>query len=331
MKKIGLLFVFVIFTIIIIPVGITLLYGIEQPKSTVTIAEEQKIRVIEPNTQEVKTMGFEEYIRGVVAAEMPALFEEEALKAQAVAARTYALRRIRANQKNNDPKEADMSMDYRTGQAYLSIDQLKQRWGDHFYQYYDKITKAVDATTGEIMIYNQEPIEAVFHSTSAGITQNAEDVWSVEVPYLKSVESKLDEHAPDFISTKTIAESDAMSVLKNQYPELLLSDAKLLTQIQIIDRTEGGYIKTAQIGNKIVTGRELRELFKLRSSNFTIQQAGDSIVFTTQGYGHGAGMSQYGANFMAQQGKTYREILFHYYQGVEVITMQDEDIKKTDF
>lgn len=258
---------------------------------------------------------FEEYIKGVLAAEMPVLFEIEALKAQAVAARTYAVKKMN-QEKKEELKGADISTEHSKGQAYLSVEELKQKWGENFYTYYNKITKAVEETKNEIMIYEEEPIEAVFHSTSAGITQSAEDVWQVDVPYLQSVESIGDIEAPVFVDEKIISKQEVFQLLKEKYPEIVIQD--LIRQIQIVERNNGGYIKKAQIGNKILSGEEIRSLFNLRSSCFSIEEEGDNLKFISKGYGHGAGMSQYGANYMAKEGKNYKEILMHYYQGVQI-------------
>lgn len=266
--------------------------------------------VCNPETEIIEELGLEEYIKGVVAAEMPVSFEKEALKAQAVAARTYALRRLQ--EKEGIDKEE-------IAQAYLSEKELKERWGEKYLIYKSKIDAAVEETEGEIMTYEDEIIEAVFHSTSAGYTENSENLWNEEKPYLKSVESKQDEKAPDYI-VKTIFENDAIvAKLEQKYSDIVITNAPILQQIQVIKRSEAGYIMQIQIGNKIFTGNEIRVLLGLRSTNFTVNQKDNKVTITTRGYGHGIGMSQYGANYMAQDGKNYKEILKHYYQGVDIV------------
>ncbi len=324
-KKVCLYILYIFVCLILLPTVISLFYN-NGNKSTPTfsptksLGEEKQqdtaktlIKVYNPETEEVNEMGFEDYIKGVVAAEMPALFSEEALKAQAVAARTYACKKINTSNGKIDPKEP-----YNIGQAYMTMDELKQKWGDKFNEYYAKISNAVDSTKGEILVYKDEPIEAVFHSTSAGITESSENVWSVGLPYLVSVDSKQDTEAPDYISEKTISTKEIIAKLQSKYNDLVLTSEKLAKQMQIIERTKAGYVKNIQIGNHIFSGKEIRELFGLRSSDFSITQNGDNITFTTKGYGHGAGMSQYGANFMAEEGSTYEDILKHYYVGVEI-------------
>ncbi len=252
----------------------------------------------------------EEYIIGVVAAEMPALFNIEALRAQAVAARTYAINQM---QSNNLSLEDMISGD---GQAYITLEEMKNRWGNSFETYYKKIETAVLSTAQEIMVYDDEPILAVFHAISCGKTETAENVWSSPKPYLKSVESPMDEKAAEFSHEITISSNIVAGLLQKAKPDLKLYDGSLKEQMQVIDRTEAGYVNTMQIGNLVFTGREVREALGLRSCDFTITQNGDEMTFKTEGYGHGAGMSQYGANFMAEEGKGYKEILEYYYSGI---------------
>jgi stage II sporulation protein D len=248
----------------------------------------------------------EEYIKSVVAAEMPASFASEALKAQAVAARTYALRNC--NDINNLNK---------LYQEHISIDEMKKRWGKNFDTYYQKISDAVDETRGEVVKYGNEIIEAVFHSTSAGVTENSENVWKNNLPYLRSVDSHEDEKAPNFISKKTFDIQDLIDKINNEYKTELTVE-NFLDKFVIKNKTDAGYVTKIQVDNKIVNGMEFRMLLGLRSTNFDLKKNGNEIIFTTKGFGHGAGMSQYGANFMAQEGYNYKEILMHYYSGVTI-------------
>lgn len=309
----------VIFALVILPTLITFVYNsekgiqnvesIKESEDTKVNYENQITKVYSPEIEIIQDIGIEEYIKGVVAAEMPALFEEEALKAQAVAARTYALKKMKDNK---DIVETDI------GQAYLSKEELKQKWGSNYNTYWKRISKAVDATKNQVMMYDNEMIDAVFHSTSAGYTENSENMWSVSLPYLRGVESHQDENAPDFVTEKNIKAEEVIGKLQNKYKDIVLTDVALLQQIQIVQRSEAGYILQIQIGNKILTGREVREALGLKSSNFTIHQKDDELIFTTRGYGHGVGMSQYGANYMAQEGSSYDDILKHYYQGIKI-------------
>ena len=267
-------------------------------------------------TQENKETGsqsdFESYITGVVAAEMPALYENEALKAQAVAARTYAKRRMEAGNSLD-------TMIENGGQAYNSVDDMREKWGNNFDEYYNKIKSAVDDTEGEIMIYDGEPILAVFHAISGGKTESAANIWSQDEPYLKSVDSSMDETSDEYIQEETIPVNTVISKLQAAKPSMAVSSGSLEGQMQIIERTEAGYVKEIQIGNAVFTGREVRERLGHRSSDFTVRQEGENMIFTTKGYGHGAGMSQYGANELAKEGMDYHEILEYYYTGISFL------------
>ncbi len=252
----------------------------------------------------------ESYIIGVVAAEMPVSFEKEALKAQAVAARTYAYRQI-GNSLEIVPENI--------GQAYISVDEMKKRWGENFDQNYEKVSAAVYETKNEIMVFGGEPILAVFHSTSGGVTESSENVWSEKLSYLQSVDSHYDENAPDFLVNSEFLESD--------FRERFLKQGCFFSQnikddISILERSDAGYVKKIEIGGKIFKGAVVRQILALRSTNFTVSFDNSKIIFTTKGYGHGAGMSQYGAEFFAKSGKNYKEILLHYYYGVEFISIK---------
>lgn len=267
--------------------------------------------VIPANGQQMTDDAMESYIIGVVAAEMPALFADEALKAQAVAARTYAI-----NQMQNSNITIDQMIE-NGGQAYITQDDMHKKWGANFDLYYNKIKTAVLSTKGEIMVYNNEPILAVFHAISCGKTEEAENVWNDSLPYLKSVDSSMDRESSEYTYETTLPVKTVVALLQKAHSDLKLYDGSLKEQMQVIDRTAAGYINTMQIGNKVFTGREVRELLGLRSSDFTVKQDGDNMVFTTEGYGHGAGMSQYGADSMAKDGKSYKEILTYYYTGID--------------
>lgn len=253
----------------------------------------------------------EEYITGVVAAEMPVSFRFEALKAQAVASRTYTLKHT-----NNYNKINSESI----GQAFISISDMKKRWQSNFENNYKKIKSAVYSTRGIIMEYNGEPIEAVFHSTSAGITENAENVWGKELPYIKSVKSDLDKNAPNFVSKSEFNKNE----FENKIKENIKSAKKLdnmFDNFKITKRSEAGYVLEVDLGGVSVKGNDIRTALGLRSTDFEFDRNDKNIIFTTKGYGHGAGMSQYGAEFMAREGKNFEEILKHYYSGIEITSI----------
>lgn len=297
-----------------VPAIITIFYN-EQS----TVDQEDKkgieISIRLEETGQVINLDLEEYIIGVVAAEMPASYNLEALKAQAVAARTYAYRKIITGTEV-------LSSDFRKGQAYLSNEQLKERWGNEHYNYLKKISEAVYTTKGQILVYNDEPIEAVFHAISAGKTQSSLDLWGFELPYLVSVESEQDIDAPSFFTEYIFSEEEVKNKLKANYSDLTLSVEPLVNQMQIVRKNEAEYIQQIQIGNKVITGEEFRHALSLKSSNFTIKQKDEDLFITTKGYGHGAGMSQYGANELANANYKYDDILKHYYIGAKIKTLK---------
>ena len=310
-KMIFTIFIYIIIAIIILPAMIT--YCSYHSKNTNEIqTTETEGELASPEVVRYHTNELEEYVKGVVAAEMPALFEKEALKAQAVSARTYAVHKMKEMNTN--------TISYDIGQAYITVDEMKQKWKNHFEEYYNHINEAVEDTKGEIMVYDNEPILAVFHAESGGKTESAENVWQKEIPYLKSVDSSLDIKAPNFETSICFTYDEVLKRFCNKYNDFILNEQTLPQQIYIQSCSPAGYVQKMQIGNKTLTGREVREILNLRSANFTINIENNNITFTTKGYGHGAGMSQYGAEFMAKQGKTYRQILEHYYTDISFST-----------
>ena len=265
----------------------------------------------------VEEMDMETYLRGVVRAEMPASFELEALKAQAVAARTYLLYKMEQGGSANHP-DADICDDINCCNAYKSEAEAAANWGMSTAVYEEKIRRAVAETDGEVILYENAPVLAVFHSSSAGATQNVEDVWQKSLPYLRSVDTPENADAvPNYNSTATFSLTEFKELVISQYPTANLSGSpsNWFTNIR---QTETGAVLTLQVGGVELTGVALRTLLGLRSTTFTIDFTDDAVVFSVTGYGHGVGMSQYGANVMAGEGKTYREILTHYYTGATV-------------
>ena len=270
--------------------------------STSSIPSSKSINVKLASGQ-VVNMSLEDYVVGVVGAEMPASFNTEALKAQAVASRTYALKKTASG--------ATISASI-SDQVYNTVDQLKQKWGSSFNTYYSKVQNAVRSTQGQCLTYNGSYIEALFFSTSNGRTEDAVNVWGNSFAYLKSVESPWDTSVSGFSQTKSISMSDISSKLG-----VNLTSA---SDISITGRTVGNRVANVSICGKNYTGVKIRQLLGLRSADFEVSQSGNNIVFTTKGYGHGVGMSQYGANGMAKAGYSYSQILKHYYTGVSIVT-----------
>lgn len=248
----------------------------------------------------VQNMELEEYIVGVVAAEMPASFNTEALKAQAIAARTYAVKKT---------SQGKTLVNSTADQVYKTTSQMKSTWGSQYNYYYNRVKSAVDATRGLVLKYNGEYIDAQYSAMTNGKTELPEYVWSFSRPYLQCVSSSWDEQVKNFKVTKSFS-YDAVSKALGQ-------NISKDTTIEVLKRTVSGRVETIKIGEKTYTGVEVRSSLGLRSTDFTIE-LGDTVNITTKGYGHGVGMSQYGANVAANGGYTYSQILSHYYVGTVV-------------
>lgn len=262
-------------------------------------------------------MTLERYLTGVVRGEMPASFEMEALRAQAAAERSYVYYQLAAGRKDAHP-DADFCTDHTCCSAYLSETAAREKWGGDFAPWNTRVEQAVSDTDGQVVLYNGRPILAVFHSSSAGRTAAAGDVWSGDLPYLVSVDSpEGEETVPNYYSTVTFTAAEAKEKLLAAHPELRLSGAP--------DRWFGaaaengsGRVETVSVGGTDIEGTELRRIFGLRSACFTVAADSESVTFRVTGYGHGVGMSQYGANQLAREGKTWQEILEWYYTGATV-------------
>lgn len=263
------------------------------------------VRVYQEKKDKIITVPLEKYVIGVVSGEMPASFHIEALKAQTVASRTYVLYQI----EHNKNKEYDV-YDSENSQVYLEEGTLKGRWGNDYVKYMNKIKTAVLSTLGEYLVYNGEIIDSLFFSSSAGYTENSEDVFQESLPYLRSVESKWDVESPSYENIITLSLEEFYKKLNIDY------SAKL--EAKILKTTSTGRISEISINNNKFTGQEIRKLLNLKSSFASIQQKNNQIIINTKGSGHGVGMSQYGANGMANEGYKYNEILKHYYTGVEI-------------
>ena len=253
------------------------------------------------------------YLWSVVAAEMPASFEEEALKAQAVAARTFALA---DNHKSNHP-DADVCTDHACCQAWMTREEAEANWGSDAVEKGNKITLAVSETADEIALYDGAPIQAAFHSSSGDTTQNAVEVWGYDAPYLQSVTSPEGDEVPDYHSTKVFTAQELKDVVTAAYPEANLGADPALW-ISAPTYNSGGTVDKISVGGVELSGAQARTLFNLRSACFSVEYADGSFTFSVTGYGHGVGMSQYGANSMAAAGSSYKDILEHYYTGITV-------------
>lgn len=292
------------FVVIIIPYIIVSLF-IRNDEITFNFSSSSVVRVYRNDKKIVDTIPIEEYILGVLAGEMPIEFDIEALKAQAVAARSYVMVQMERNSK----KDYDV-IDTVLNQVYLDDNYLMTVWKNSYINNINKIKTAVLSTKGEYISYNGKVAEALFFSTSPGKTENSEDVFQNKVPYLRSVDSKWDTISPVFESKKTFNLSNFYKILGLKYSDKL--------DIVVTDKTDTGRVKTIKINGKMFSGNDICSKLGLRSTYFTIIKNNNSVIINNKGYGHGVGMSQYGAEAMAEKGYKYTDILKHYYQGVEI-------------
>lgn len=333
MKKVAI-YLLVAFTIIVfLPFSITNIgggvksYAIDEFKRSFDYGK-ITVNVFNTNNKKVETMDLEEYVKGVVAAEMPINFEEEALKAQAVAARTYVLSRKNntLNGLNSSHDNADVCTDIHC-QAWAGKDALNTRWGSEAQINWVKIERAVNETEGLVITYNKKLINPLYHSNSGGMTENVVNVWGTEeVPYLKPVKSLGEEtFTNEYKNVLNISYTDFTNKLKTAYPNIKFTSKDIFKEINIVSRTESERVKEIKVGNISIKGTEFRTLLGLKSANYTIERDGQNgIKITTIGSGHGVGMSQCGADYMALHGSLFSDILKYYYPSTEII-----DYKKT--
>ncbi len=300
MKKI-LLFSF---AVIFIPYIIVNIF-IRNDEITFNFSSSSVVRVYRNKIGVIDNVPIEEYVLGVLAGEMPIEFELEALKAQAVAARSYVMTQMERNSR----KDYDV-VDTVMNQVYLDNNYLITVWKNSYTDNINKIKTAVLSTKGEYISYNNKVAEALFFSTSPGKTENSEDVFLNKVAYLRSVDSSWDTISPVYETKKEFTLLSFYNTLNLKYSDLL--------NIEILDSTNTGRIKRIKINEKIFTGDEICSLFNLRSTYFSILKSDNIITIINKGYGHGVGMSQYGAEAMAEKGYNYQDILKYYYQGVEI-------------
>lgn len=275
--------------------------NVEHPLIEVTIQRSE--------TDEIETIPLEQYVASVVASEMPAQFELDALKAQAIAARTYIVNHLLH-------EDEELISDTTNHQVYRNKSELQSLWGTDFHWKWEKINRAVAETESLIITYENEPITPTFFSMSNGYTEDAEHYWGNELPYLKSVESKWEEDLPNFVTQEVFTFAEINELLNTT----IQNGSKISVKV---NRTPSNRVSEVQIAEQSFSGRSIREKLNLRSTDFTIEQKNNHFIFTTKGYGHGVGMSQYGANGMAEEGKTYDEIITYYYNDVSISSITD--------
>ena len=328
MKKVLLYILCMVFLCFLIPILFTKKSEPKEIKSNVEIeykednnvvydyGEFNKVKLLHTKTGEVEELELDQYLLGVVSSEMPASFEIEALKAQAVVARTYTIYKITEEKKHEN---ADICDDSKCCQAWISKEDRFARWNEEERESnWSKIEEAVNSTKGEIVKYEGKPINAFFHSNSGGTTDTATAVWGgANYPYLQAVETSGEDAYTQYSSEVVLSKEEFANKIREYHSKFQI-DYSLENQIEILSYTEGERVKEIKIGNLNLSGVEIRNIFKLKSAKFEISIDGENVRFNVVGYGHGVGMSQTGADSMARQGKNYEDIIKHFYTGVEI-------------
>ena len=278
------------------------------------------IKLLHDKTGEVEELNLDEYLLGVVSSEMPASFEIEALKAQAVVARTYTIYTIEHN--NGKHENADICDNSSCCQAWISKEDRLNKWEENMRnEYWNKIIKCVNDTEGKVITYEGNIIDAFFHSNSGGTTETPVNVWGgTNYPYLQSVQTSGEDAYSQYSSEVNISKKDFVEKIKQKHSNLQI-DFNNEDAVKILDYTESGRVKTVKVGNLELSGVEIRSLIGLKSTNFNFEIIDNNIVFKVLGYGHGVGMSQTGADSLAKDGSNYEEIIHHFYKDVEIITL----------
>lgn len=329
MKKVILYFIFVIILIFTMPIVFTDQFDTEEVVSEEVVNEKieevqyekadygdlSMIKLLHSDSGEVQEIEFDTYLYGVVSAEMPASYELEALKAQAVVARTYTIYKIANGGKHEN---ADICDSPNCCQAWITKENRLARWDENLREeYWNKITTAVDSTSGEYITYQGQPINSFFHSNSGGQTELPVNVWGGSYPYLQIVSTSGEEGYNGYYSEVLISKDELIQKMLEKYSNFQINFDEV-NCIQILDLTESSRVKTMKIGNVSLSGVEVRKIFGLKSAKFSFEIIGDTIKFSVTGYGHGVGLSQTGSDSLAKQGMNYQQIIKHYYKDVEI-------------
>ena len=317
MKKMMLISVIISSFMFLMPLAV--LGQVEKPKTEVieTAAvvkvengRKDVFRVYDKTTDKTIEMAADDYIFCVVAAEMPALYEIEALKAQAVAAYTYACYKRELNKK----ADYDITTDFSTDQSFKTEEKACEDWGENAEEYVEKIKSAIKCVSGKCMYYENKPIFSAYHAVSSGKTYSAKDVWGKEIKYLKSVDSSGDKESKKYAAVLEFTESE----LEEKFSSLIEKKVENTDILSELKTKKSGLVDSVKVHGNDIAGSKIRTVLGLPSSNFKFEQKQGKYVFNCFGYGHGVGMSQHGANYMAKQGYTYKQILSHYYTSVTI-------------
>ena len=315
MKKMFVILIIISSIILLLPLSVMSkneeTKSVEMSNTSLKVEKEQKdtFNVLDKQSGKVVKMDVGEYIFSVVAAEMPALYEKEAIKAQAVAAYTFAL--IRKNE--NSDKEYDITTDFTVDQSFISREDVRKKWGDKADEYENKIEGAIEDVKGYKVTYNGELALTVYHALSCGKTESSENVWGKAFPYLEPVLSEWDKLHSDYISEETFSATE----IKEKFGEIDFKGEEK-NYFTNLSKTKSGMVKSISVCGKEMSGNEVRSVLNLRSASFETEYSEGGFKFTVYGYGHSVGMSQYGADCMAKQGSDFKEILTYYYNGCKI-------------
>lgn len=321
MKKLLFYFIFIIILVFVMPIIFTNKFKTEEVSTEEVVDEKfdygeySIIRLLHIASGTVEEMELDNYLYGVVASEMPASFELEALKAQAVVARTYTIYQLKNSQKHDD---ADICDNSQCCQAWISKENRLAKWEENLREeYWKKIVRAVNETKGKFVLYNNEPINALFHSNSGGKTELAINVWGGNFPYFQTVETSGEEAYTSYNSEVIFSKTDFLKIMSEKYSDFYI-DFEEQDCIKIMGYTESGRVKKIKIGNKELSGVDVRILLGLKSANFDLKLEEECIKFLVIGYGHGVGLSQCGSDVLAKSGKKFDEIIKFYYKDIEI-------------
>jgi len=323
LKKVLFYILFIIILVIGMPIVFTNEFKTEEVSSNILFQDDMKfdygdyskIKLLHISTGEVEILDLDEYLIGVVASEMPASFDIEALKAQAVVARTYTIYQIKNGSKHENADVCDSSL---CCQAWISKEDRFARWEEeNKNEYWNKVVQSVNETKGKIIMYDGEPINALFHSNSGGQTELSINVWGGDIPYFQSVETSGEDEYSSYSSEVVLSKDTLIQKMLEKFSNFSIDFSKE-DAIKILENTESGRIKKIKIGNTEISGVDARKIFELKSAKFNVQISEDNVIFTVQGYGHGVGLSQCGSDVLAKSGKKYDEIIKYYYKNVEI-------------
>ncbi len=321
MKKILIKTILVAVVVLLIPFLLTLLFTERDNSASI---EAMDFTIYYQTNGSKDKLSFDEYLLGVVAANMPAGYHMEALKAQSVIARTYALYNISLLTKTDKSKSTFTTSEL--GLSYISLNSLEQFWGvEDYNEYFTKLENAVYSTRGKVLVYNHDLILPVFFDTGSGYTRNASEAWGIDIPYLASVTSKQDVTSTNYLKIVEYDISELITLIKNYYTDLKLTENKFFEEVSVTERDSTDYVLKIDLGNITVSGEEFAKVIGLPSNHFYIEEYEGKVRIICNGAGHGVGLSQYGANAMAEEGSSYKDILEHYYTGIEFADINKKD------